>query len=73
MTKVATVAAEVNGKRVLCRISMEVLHQKFVGSASEPMAVVADNRSAIQAAAKRLIENEAYEDDGSILIRLSDF
>jgi hypothetical protein len=72
MTKVATIAAEVNRKRVLCRISTEVLQQKFPESEGEPMLVVAQNRLLIQAAARRLIESEAYEDDGSIVIRLTD-
>lgn len=72
MTEVATIAAEVNGKRVLCRISAEVLRQKFPGPGGEPMLVVTQNRSVIQAAARRLIENEAYQEDGSIVIRLAD-
>lgn len=72
MTEVATIAAEVNSKRVLCRISTEVLQRKFPDSGNEPMVVVAQNRAVIQAAARRLIESEAYEEDGSIVIRLTD-
>jgi len=33
------------------------------------MRFVARHRTAIQEAARRLIENEAYEEDGSVLIR----
>ena len=72
VTEVATVAAQVNQKRVLCRISMEVLREKFCARADEPMRAVAEHRIAIQNAARKLIENEAYEEDGSILIRARD-
>lgn len=72
MTKVATVAAEVGNKRVLCRISMEVLQDKFCASVEAPMRAVAEHRKIIEEAAKRLIEDESYEEDGSILIRARD-
>lgn len=71
-TKVATVAAEVNKKRVLCRISLGSLRDKFGSSEEEPMRFVARHRSAIQEAASRLIENEIYEEDGSVLIHARD-
>ena len=69
MTKVATVAAQVSGRRVLCRISLDVLKKKFRASPDEPMQAVAKNRSVIQAAARELIETKAFEEDGSIVIR----
>ena len=69
LTKVATIAAKVDSKRVLCRISLEILRDKFGASEEEPMQFVAQHRTAIQEAARNLIENEAYEEDGSILIR----
>jgi len=72
MTKVATVAAEVNKKRVLCRISLEILRDTFGVPEEEPMRSVAEHRTAIQEAARRLIESEIYEEDGSVLIRASD-
>ena len=72
MTKVATIAAQVDQKRVLCRISMEVLQKKFRASADEPMRAVAENRSVLQARARKLIEDEAFEEDGSIIIRSKD-
>ena len=72
ITKVATVAAEANKKRVLCRISLESLKDQFGSSEEEPMRFVARHRSAIHEAAKRLIENEVYEEDGSVLIRAHD-
>ena len=72
MTEVATIAAQVGGKRVLCRISMEVLKKRFRASPSEPMQSVSQNRATIRSAARKLIERKAYEDDGSILIRHAD-
>ena len=72
MTKVATIAAQVDQRRVLCRISMEVLQKKFQASTDEPMRAVAENRSVLQAKARVLIENEAFEEDGSIIIRSKD-
>ena len=72
ITKVATVAAETNKKRVLCRISLESLRDKFGTSDEEPMRFVARHRTAIHGAARRLIENEAYEEDGSVLIHAHD-
>jgi len=72
MTKVATVAAEVDKKRVLCRISLEVLIDKFGALEEEPMQSVARQRSAIHDAARKLIERELYEEDDSVLIRACD-
>jgi hypothetical protein len=72
MTKVATVAAEVNKKRVLCRISLEILREKFGASEEESMRSVTQHRTAIQEAARKLIENQVYEEDGSVLIRARD-
>jgi hypothetical protein len=72
MTKVVTVAAEVSKKRVLCLISLETLRDKFGASEEEPMQSIAQHRTAIQEAARKLIENEAYEEDGSVLIRARD-
>lgn len=72
MTKVATIAAEVNKKRVLCRVSLDILVDKFGASEEDPMSSVARHRSAIQQAARNLIENQVYEEDGSVTIRAQD-
>ena len=72
MTEVATIAAQVNGKRVLCRISSTALQKKFNASADAPMTAVTENRHEIESAARRLIENENYEADGSIVIDYKD-
>ncbi len=71
-TKVATVAANVGKKRVLCRISLKILRDKFGASKDEPMRSVVQHRMAIQQAARKLIEDERFEEDGSILIRAGD-
>ena len=61
ITKVATFVAEVDKKRVLCRISLGSLSDKFGSSEEKPMRFVARHRSAIQEAARRLIENESMK------------
>jgi|GEM_PF-636800 len=73
ITKVATIAAEVDKERVLCRISLETLIKKFGASAEEPMRSVAQHRPMIQDAARKLLDNQVFEEDGSILIRARDF
>jgi hypothetical protein len=72
LARVAIIAADVNSKRVLCAISVELLQERFLASADEPMKAVIANRALIQAAAQKLIERQAYEEDGSILIRPGD-
>ena len=72
MTEVATVAAEVNKQRVLCRVSLKVLRDKFGAEDEAPMHFVARHRAVIQDAARRLIEKRAYEEDGSVVIGVKD-
>ena len=72
MTEVATLAAEVNKQRVLCRIPLKILRDKFGAQEEAPMLSVARHRAALQDAARRLIERSAYEADGSVLIRARD-
>jgi Protein of unknown function (DUF1488) len=72
MTKMATVVADVDKKRVLCRISSESLKDKFGASDDKLMQSVVQHRVEIQEAAKRLIERDDYEEDGSVLIQTAD-
>ena len=72
MTKVAILTAEVDKKRILCRISMEVLREKFDFSVDEPLRAVAENRSILQTRSRTLIANGVFEEDGSIVIRSED-
>ncbi len=71
-TKMATIAASVDKKRVLCRISLDILMDNFGATEEVPMRSVAEYRHNIQDVAKQLIESERYEEDGSILIRACD-
>jgi len=67
MTKVATIAADVNKSRVLCRISLETLRDKFGPLEEEPMRFVALQRTAIHEAAVKLIKKEIYEDGSKVI------
>jgi len=72
MTAHATIVAQVDGKRVLCRIAGTDLKKKFKSPASEPMEMVTEHRVELENAARRLIESNAYETDGSITIQYKD-
>ncbi len=72
-TRVVTVAADVDKRRVLCRISLDILRDKFGESKKEPMQFVAQHRAAIQEVARAIIENGLFEEDGSVVIRAGDF
>ena len=71
-SKVATIAASVDKERVLCRISLTILRNKFGALEDHPMRSISQHRLVIQDAARKLIEKEAFEDDGSIMIRSVD-
>ena len=71
-TQVATIVAESNKQRILCRISLNLLITKFGFTDKTPMTIVADHREEIHTAARRLITNGAFEADGSIYIRFPD-
>ena len=72
ISKAASILALVDGKRILCKIPLEVLVKKFRASADAPMQAVVEHRMALRAVAKTLIEKSAYESDGSILISHKD-
>lgn len=71
-TKIATIAAEVNGGRVTCRIKIDHLVKKFKISPDDPMQSVTTYRVEIEKAARALIDKKSYEDDGSIMIKYTD-
>jgi len=71
-TKTATIAAQYSGQRVSCRIRFSDLRKKYNCQPAEPMQAVTRYRFAIEAAARKLIENKKFEQDGSILIGYSD-
>jgi hypothetical protein len=72
VSQVATIVAEVNKRRVLCRISFDLLQNKFCASSALPMNSVRMNRSLLESAARKLLMESAYEEDGSIVIRAKD-
>jgi Protein of unknown function (DUF1488) len=73
VTKCVSIAADVNGRRVLCRIPETVLKKRFDAHDGGPTAQVAANRRVIEAAASVLIQRKAFATDGMIDIRLEDF
>lgn len=72
MTSHATIVAQVDGRRVLCRIAGADLKKKFKSPASEPMEMVTEHRVDLENAARKLIEEDAFESDGSIIIHYKD-
>ena len=71
ITKVATIAATVDKQRILCRVPLKVLHDKYGSTEENPLHCVKRHREAIQEAARILIENNEYEKDSSVLISLA--
>ena len=72
LTEVATIAAEVSGNRVLCRIAATVLQKKYPSSGDDPMQTVTTHRTEIENAARILIEQEAFDEEGAITIGYKD-
>lgn len=71
-TNTAILVADVDKKRVLCRVSLPTLREKFDASEEDLMPLVAKHRDAIHAAARQLIDREIFEADGSVLIQPQD-
>ncbi len=72
VTEVITIAAQVSGNRVSCRIDLADIESKFKAVSEEPLITVKTYRKEIESAARKLIENKNYEKDGSILISFND-
>ena len=68
-TKVITIAAQVSGKRVSCRVSFRDIKKKFHVFNDDAMAVAKQHRTELENAARKLINSNSYEEDGSIRIR----
>ncbi len=62
VTKVATIAAEVGGRRVSCRIKIDDLRKKFHIFPDEPMQSVTTYRMEIESAARKLIDKKKFEE-----------
>lgn len=72
VTEVATIAADVSGRRVSCRISIDNLRKKFPVVSENPMQSVTRYRVEIESAARELIDKKDFEEDGSIVINFED-
>ena len=72
MTHSAQIVAQVDGRRVLCSIPLDVLHKRF-GDGDSPINLVTLNRPALETAARNVIEAGRFESDGSILLGTKDF
>jgi hypothetical protein len=72
VTNVATIAVQVSGERVSCRIKIDDLIKRFKIHSEEPMVSVTNHRPAIENAARKLIGEKDYEKDGSIMIGYKD-
>jgi hypothetical protein len=70
----ATFPANVDGERMLCRISWEALTDHFGGDrGGDPVEPMRANRITIETKAEALIRAGHFEEDGSVLLRTSDF
>ena len=72
LEKLITISARVRGKRVLCSVSTNDLKKKYHVFVNTPLKTLAEHRTEIEHAARKLIENESYERDGTIMIRFKD-
>lgn len=72
VAKIIAIAARVNGKRITCRVSVKDLKVKFRAFRGDPIVIASEHRAEIEHAATKLIENNSFEEDGSIMIRYAD-
>jgi hypothetical protein len=71
-TLVATIIAEIDGERINCRIKVSELEKMFPRAAKDPMQGITSHRKDIEKVARKLIEKNRFEADGSIKIHLDD-
>jgi len=64
--------AEMNNSIISCAISGEALEDHFRGDNIPRLDTFRANRHAIEIIAERLINQQRFEQDGSILIRMQD-
>jgi hypothetical protein len=71
--EVVVFQASGSGRPICCRMSWEALQdRRFNGDASQPLETFRRHRPAIEEIARRLIQRQRFEPDGSILIRPQD-
>ncbi len=64
--------AEIDGKKIICKISIEALMDHFNCDVNNPLAAFDKNRPAIIEITEDFINGDLFEEDGSILVRNSD-
>ena len=72
LTEMATIAAQYKGRRVSCKVRINDLKKKYHFFPDQPMQLVTNYRHEIETAAKKLIESNEFQDDGSIIIKYKD-
>ena len=72
VTEMITIASQVSGNRVSCRLDFADVKSKFKEVSEDPLIAIKTYRYEIESAARKLIENKSYEKDGSIIISFKD-
>ena len=72
VTEVVTIAAQVGGNRVSCKVDYSDIARCFEELSETPMETVKRYRVQLENAARELIENKTYEKDGSIKIGVTE-
>ena len=68
----ATIVAEIDGGRIDCRIKVSELIKIYPQITGDPMLSITKYRRNLEIAARKLIEQNRFEADGSIQIRPQD-
>jgi len=66
---VVSFAAESNGRRINCAVSIEALQDHFEGDHLKPLEAFRAHREQIESIVEQLIVRQRFERDGSILVR----
>ena len=70
--RIVTFWAEINGKEIRCVIWGETLRDKFNAAFDNPLPAFNENRNRIEEIAEKLINEDRFEADESILIKNDD-
>jgi hypothetical protein len=71
--KVVWFKAIMDEKTIDCGVSIDALRDHYGGYTDDPLPVFRAHRTEIEAAATKLIAQRRFEDDGTIMIKSSDF
>jgi hypothetical protein len=70
--KIVWFRAVVDEKIIDCGVSIEALRDQFGAYADDPLPAFRSHRALIREIASRLIAEQRFEDDGTIIIRSAD-